>query len=139
MLAAPTAAELLANPVVQQALQDAWADSQPHDPARRHEEGGWVYMDVSSGKVSIRRSRSGIQDRIDLGQPEIVLMSVVVAKFHTHPNPTSEGWNPEPSALDEYYDDLHGVPDLIVSDSGTFVSGPDSRRGGLAGPAGYPS
>jgi hypothetical protein len=37
---APTAAELLNESVVQTALADAWTDSQPGDPSRRHEEGG---------------------------------------------------------------------------------------------------
>ena len=35
----PTADELLAEPVVQQALDAAWQDSLPNDPGQRHEEG----------------------------------------------------------------------------------------------------
>ena len=138
MPTAPTAVELLKNPLVRQALDKAWIDSLAYDPLRRHEEGGWIYMDVSNGQISIRRAQSGVLDRINLNNPEIVLLSVVVGKFHTHPNPSVEGWNPRPSDLDVYYDDLHGVPDLIVSDKGEFVSGPTSRRGGPSGPAGYP-
>jgi hypothetical protein len=40
----PTMADLLSNPVVQRALEEAWLDSQADDSARRHEEGGWVYL-----------------------------------------------------------------------------------------------
>ena len=42
----PTANELSANPMIQQALEDAWNDSLTMDPARRHEEGGWIYLDL---------------------------------------------------------------------------------------------
>jgi hypothetical protein len=63
---------------------------------------------------------------------------VVVGKFHTHPNPTLEGWDPGPSIADQRVDALHGVPDLIRADDGVYHSGPDSRRGGLGGNAGFP-
>jgi hypothetical protein len=72
-------------------------------------------------------------------QPPALAGSVVVGKFHTHPNPTAEGWNPGPSATDQRIDALHGVPDLIRADSGVTVSGPHSRRGGLRGRQGFPS
>jgi hypothetical protein len=64
---------------------------------------------------------------------------VVVGKFHTHPNPTAEGWDPGPSPGDQQVDAIHGVPDLIRAEDGIHVSGPDSRRGGLGGGPGYPS
>ena len=92
-LAAPTADELMQNPVVQKALLDAW-NEQPANAARRHEEGGWIYMDISNGKITVERAFQGSHHRIDLTQPVVILMSVVVAKFHTHPNPSSEGWDP---------------------------------------------
>ncbi|PWU10185.1 MAG: hypothetical protein C5B50_25995 [Verrucomicrobia bacterium] len=63
---------------------------------------------------------------------------MVVGKFHTHPNPTAEGWEPGPSAADLYVDEMHGVPDLIRADNGIYASGPTSRRGGLAGGSGFP-
>jgi len=46
---APTAVDLLNELVVQQALQQAWNDSLPGDPVQRHEEGGWIYMDNTTG------------------------------------------------------------------------------------------
>jgi hypothetical protein len=135
---APTAAELQNNPEVQSALHQAWTDSQAGDPAKRHEEGGWIYQNTTTGKISVRRAPAGAQASLDLSHPPTLDGSVVVGKFHTHPNPTSEGWNPGPSPGDIRVDALHGVPDLIQADDGVHVSGPDSRRGGPGGGPGYP-
>jgi hypothetical protein len=136
---APTAAELLDDPLLLQALEQAWADSLSGDPSQRHEEGGWIYMNITSGEIAMRRAQSGRQAAIDLSRPPALAGSMVVGKFHTHPNPTAEGWNPGPSATDQRIDALHGVPDLIRTDSGVYVSGPQSRRGGLRGRQGFPS
>jgi hypothetical protein len=136
---APTAGELEAHPVVRAAMATAWADSFPDDPTLRHEEGGWIYMNVTSGEVTVRRAPPGERDGIDLSNPVAVSGCVVVGVYHTHPNPTALGWNPEPSPHDRFLDARRGVPDLIASDVGVFHSGPPSRRGGLAGPLGYPS
>jgi hypothetical protein len=135
---APTAPELLADPMVQLALDQAWAASQPTDPNARHEEGGWIYIDLSTGQLTIRRAPAVAQAGIDLSNPPTVAGAVVVGKFHTHPQPVAEGWNPGPSASDLYYDTLHGVPDLIKAEDGIHLSGPDSRRKGLAGGPGFP-
>jgi len=75
---------------------------------------------------------------LDLSSPEIVPGSVVVATFHTHPNPSAEGWNPEPSDEDTESAWLLGVPCLIRADDGIHVTGPVSRRGGLLGGPGFP-
>jgi hypothetical protein len=136
---APSAAELMQHPAVQQALDQAWLDSVPDDPLRRHEEGGWIYCDPASGGITIERASPGAQAGIDLSSPPAVPGSMVVGKFHTHPNPSAEGWEPGPSAGDQLVDAIHGVPDLIRADDGLHVSGPDSRRGGLVGEAGFPA
>jgi hypothetical protein len=135
---APTAAELLQDAEVQAALDQAWIDSAPGDPMHRHEEGGWIYLDVNSGSLTIQRATRGTGAGIDLSKPPLILDRVVVGKFHTHPNPTAEGWIPGPSEQDELMDDKHGVPDLIRADDGIHFSGPLSRRGGLAGGPGFP-
>jgi hypothetical protein len=136
---APTAAELLNHLVVCAALDQAWSDSEADDPVRRHEEGGWIYLDLSSGAIAIRRAVPGQQASINLSSPPIVVGSVVVGKFHTHPNPGAEGWLTGPSPSDLTVDAIHGVPDIIRADHGVHLSGPESRRGGLAGPPGYPN
>jgi hypothetical protein len=128
----------LNDPVVRSALDQAWADSQPGDPALRHEEGGWIYLALTNGAITAVRAALGAQSSIDLNNPPAVAGAIVVGKFHTHPNPTSEGWEPGPSPGDQLVDALHGVPDLIRADDGMYVSGPMSRRGGLAGGPGYP-
>src|SRR6266568_8096020 len=90
---APTATELLAEPTVQAALAQTWSDSQPGAaPGIRHEEGGWIYMDLTTGQIHTERAVRGIDDEIDLSRPPLVTGSVVVGKFHTHPNPAAEGW-----------------------------------------------
>jgi hypothetical protein len=75
---------------------------------------------------------------LDLSSPPLVPDSVVVATFHTHPNPSAEGWEPGPSAADTQSAWDFGVPCLIRTDNGIYLTGPDSRRGGLIGPPGYP-
>jgi hypothetical protein len=97
---APTTAELLGDPVVQQAMEQAWADSLPDDPAHRHEEGGWIYIDTTTAQITVRRAPAGSQAELDLNHPPQVPGCVVVGTFHTHPNPTAEGWYSGPSITD---------------------------------------
>lgn len=136
---APTASELEAHPVVQDALAQAWLDSQPADRKKRHEEGGWVYINVTTGELSIVRAPRGVQTAIDLTHPSTFHDCFVVGKFHTHPNPIDEGWFPGPSIRDKIVDAVHGVPDLIQADNGVYHCGPDRRRGGLSGKPGFPA
>jgi len=137
-MSAPTAAQLLNHPTVRQALDDAWKDSCPHDPQLRHEEGGWIYLDLSTGEIQTRRAGAGLQAELNLDSPPAVTGAVVVGVFHTHPNPTAGGWYGGPSEADRLADERDGVPDLIRADDGIHLSGPESRRGGLGGGPGYP-
>jgi hypothetical protein len=137
-LQAPAVTDLLGDPLVLQALEDAWQDSEPADVRRRHEEGGWVYWDTTTGGVFVRRALAGRGSAIDLSAPPAVRGAVVVATFHTHPNPGSEGWDMGPSADDTRSAWAAGVPCLIRADDGTHTTGPDSRRGGLGGGPGFP-
>lgn len=136
---APSAAELEAHPLVRAAVETAWVDSQSIDPLSRHEEGGWIYFDPATGELTVVRARPGQQAVINLSHPPEQVGYYVVGKFHTHPNPTAEGWTPGPSAGDLRVDARHGVPDLIRADDGIHYSGPDRRRGGLGGNPGYPA
>jgi hypothetical protein len=138
MVSAPTAAELLQDPTVLQALEQAWLDSSPDDPTR-HEEGGWVYANTTTGAISVRRATAGVRASLDLNTPPVVSGSVVVATYHTHPNPSSEGWETGPSSADTASAFLFGVPCLIRAEDGIHVTGPSSRRGGLSGNPGYPA
>ena len=94
-------------------------------------------------KSDLRRAAADVQDggsdsEVNLANPPRVPGWVVVGVFHTHPNPSAEGWEPGPSVADRYADERDGVPDLIIADNGIYVSGPGSRRGGLAGGPGFP-
>jgi hypothetical protein len=130
---------LLNDEIVKLALEQAWLDSLSNDAANRHEEGGWIYVDAASGNLTVRRTPAGVQAALDVGNPPIVLGSVVVATFHTHPNPSSEGWMTGPSDADTDSAWLLGVPCLIRADDGVHTTGPDSRRGGLSGNPGFPA
>jgi hypothetical protein len=135
---APTADDLLNDATVRAALEQAWIDSLPSDPANRHEEGGWVYLDTTTGTISVQRAPSGARAALDLNTPPAVPGTVVVATFHTHPNPSAEGWETGPSRADTQSAWFFGVPCLIRADDGVHATGPPSRRGGLAGGPGYP-
>ena len=135
---APTASELLQHPAVRRALEEAWKHSQPEEPDQRHEEGGWIYMDTTTGEIATRRAPSGRQTAINLNWPPTLPGHVVVGKFHTPPNPSAEGWVTGPSSSDRAIDARHGVPDLILADDGIHVSGPEVRRGGTRGGPGFP-
>lgn len=134
----PTTAELQNNPTVRQALEQAWNDSQPNDPTQRHEEGGWIYQNTTTGEITTRRAPRGQQASINVNSPPQVPGSVPVGTFHTHPNPSSEGWDPGPSGADTRNANRRGVQTLIRSDDGVHTTGPDSRRGGLGGGSGFP-
>jgi proteasome lid subunit RPN8/RPN11 len=134
----PTATELRDNPVVQSAIEEAWNDSKSHDPETRHEEGGWIYMNLLTGEITVRRAAAGYQSEVNLADPPHLSGHVVAGVFHTHPNPSADGWEPGPSEADRFADERDGVPDLIRADNGIYVSGPESRRGGLAGGPGFP-
>ena len=81
-------------------------------------------MNLTTGKFAVSRAQRGKQAAIDLSSP-LRFDGVLVGKFHTHPNPSSEGWNPGPSEADDVVDDRHGVPDLIRADNGVYFSGPE--------------
>jgi hypothetical protein len=134
----PTASELLARSEVIQALVGAWADSRVNDPTDRHEEGGWIYLELSTGVIVTRRAPAGTRSRLSLANPPLLPNHVIVGTFHTHPNSASEGWETGPSVQDERAASNSGVPWLIRAENGDHSAGPVSRRGGLGGGAGYP-
>jgi len=133
-----TAEQLRQHPTVLDALEEAWNESQADVPDERHEEGGWIYMDTTTGTVSIRRAERGRQASIRLGDPPILDGSVVIATFHTHPQRAAEGWHTGPSSHDRKSAEKLGVPCLIRAEDDIHVTGPGSRRGGLKGNPGYP-
>lgn len=134
----PTAPELLACPDVIRAMNEAWADSLANNPALRHEEGGWIYLELSTGMVVTQRAPAGTRSRLSLGNPPLLANHVIVGTFHTHPNPASEGWDTGPSDQDQKAANVSGVPWLIRAEDTDHSTGPASRRGGLSGGPGFP-
>ena len=96
-------------------------------------------MDTATGQISILRTPPGRQNTLDLRNPLLVAGSVVVATFHTHPNPTTEGFFGGPSGFDQLSADALGVPCLIRADDGDYTTEPERRRGGLTGDPGFPA
>jgi hypothetical protein len=135
---APNSTELQASPVVQAAFTAAWADSFPDDPKLRHEEGGYIYINPTTGDILVRRALPGGRRMLDLDSPPDVPGCYLVATYHTHPNPIAEGHDPDPSPDDIRWAFDTGVPWFVVTEIGVFVVGPDRRAGGLTGPSGYP-
>ena len=81
---------------------------------------------------------TGTRSRLSLANPPLLPNHLIVGTFHTHPHPASEGWATEPSTQDALAARHTGVPRLIRAEDGDHRTGPDSRRGGLGGGAGYP-
>jgi hypothetical protein len=138
-MAAPTASELQAQPVVQAAFAAAWADSFPDDPTMRHEEGGYIYCNTTTGDVTSRRAPPGTRKLVDLSYPPSLPGYYLVATYHTHPNPPVDGYDPTPSDADIREADGSSVPWLVIAEEAVYVAGPDQRvGGGFRGDPGYP-
>lgn len=135
---APTAAELEAHPVVRAAFRAAWADSFPDDATLRHEEGGYIYANPTTGEIAVRRTLPGHRKYLNLNNPPELVGYFLIATYHTHPTLIADGGDPDPSRDDVYWAFDSGVPWFIVSELGVVSVGPDRRVGGLTGDPGYP-
>jgi hypothetical protein len=134
----PSAAELLRNAAVIAAMEGAWRDSLVGDSIGRHEEGGWIYLEIATAAIVTRRAPAGTRSRLSLANPPLLPGHVIVGTFHTHPNLASEGWTTGPSNQDILAAEYSGVPWLVRAEDGNYHAGPDRRRGGIAGGPGYP-
>ncbi|MFO0805226.1 MAG: hypothetical protein U0791_19145 [Gemmataceae bacterium] len=135
---APSAEELKEHPVVKAAFAAAWADSFPDDSALRHEEGGFIYANPTTGEIIVRRAPPGLMRLLDLTHPPSVPGAFLVATYHTHPNPIALGWNPDPSDDDRELAEGSGLPWFVISELGVDFAGPSRRVNGLSGSPGYP-
>jgi hypothetical protein len=148
----PDFSKLVANNSIIKELRKAWLASNASNIPNhgQHEEGGWVFLNLLTGDLSVQRQAAGAQAGIDLSNPPAQADSVVVAKFHTHPN-LGPHWIHGPSGGpghprgDIEVDTEHGVPDIVVAQPKGpadatlkfFQSGPASRTH-LAGNQGLP-
>jgi len=145
---APTFDELRKNSTVSEAINDAWRASDVGINDRvlqAHEEGGWVFMNLIDGSLSIERAKPVGTDFIIVEPPPQVEDSVLVAIFHTHPDLGPVGM---PSRHDRREDSRRGVPNLVAGNTGNKpdvfqvrLSGPSVRKHlaseyGIPGPTG---
>jgi hypothetical protein len=111
----------LTDPTIIAEISRAWQESQTDDPAARHEEGGYVVLnpDLSYG---VERWRRGGQFRIvppSLDVNGCYNGRVVVAAFHTHPNPsvdeTGREWEQGPTESDRRWHVRRKLRGYVVS------------------------
>ncbi|MEL6484361.1 MAG: hypothetical protein AAFP96_05890, partial [Bacteroidota bacterium] len=124
--------EILNDPVVQNALDEAWSDSQEGTP-NEHEEGGWIVHEIVEGSSDpcqeyeprIYRWPPGVSDEIIASQRPSGDNIRVVADFHTHPGPENDpnfvNHVPSLSDLQNSADDK--IPGII-----RYGSGPTSAN-----------
>jgi hypothetical protein len=132
---APTFDELRRHPTVYEAITAAWTASDigvKDAVTEAHEEGGWIYMNILDGSISIVRATPTHTDAIALEPaPPPEPNTVLVAMFHTHPSLRNRG----PSRHDLVHDARRGIPNLVAANPGSdrakfqiFLSGPSVRR-----------
>jgi len=112
------------------AINSAWADSNPDTRGQKREQGFWVYQNTTTGNYGSRRFPTEGSSRHSMrpGFPPAVAGYKVVAFFHTHPNTEAEGYVPNvasPSDL-EYSKELGrrlgmgNLPGIFKSHDGVF-------------------
>ena len=135
---APTFDELRNNPNVAEAIEAAWQASDIGAKDRvteGHEEGGWIFMSLIDGSLSIQRAKPEGTDFIRLEPPpDAGYGEVLVAMFHTHPT-IGRRDTAFPSSSDLTRDKRRGVPNLVAGNLGkkrdvfqVRLSGPAQRK-----------
>ena len=127
--------ELRKNSVVAAAIKDAWnaSDVGTRDLVTEpHEEGGWIFMNLIDGSLSIVRAKAEGTNFIRVEPPPDVPDSILVAIFHTHPH---MGPRAKPGRHDIQHDARRGVPNLVAANTGNnpevyqiYLSGPSMRK-----------
>lgn len=114
----------------------------PPPPFPTHEEGGFIYMNLITGRLTTRSVSAGGQAGLVLNAPQVVTDSIVVGGFHTHPNVGACWGTPAFSGADNTWTATNGVPLLMigafpaVANTSTHATG--STRKHLAGNRGLP-
>ena len=124
---------ILNEPVVRDALHEAWQDSQPGRTGG-HEEGGFILKN-EVGKIRVMRWPRGERDFI-LMPPHVACRigdSEIIGTFHTHPN-TGADYLQEPGETDRRAvrddPDLKGVGyvgELVISQRAIFLIAPNGE------------
>lgn len=131
--ARPSLDDLLADPVVDAALRQAWTDSLPFAPevpfdqpgSMKREQGGRIVWNRKPGTVEVIRVLPGARDGLPTIQgtrPTNDSEREVVAWFHTHPNTLQEGYLPDPSPADVSFTcNVALVGGLVETHDGRFL------------------
>lgn len=122
---------ILNEPIVRDALSEAWQDSQP-GPSSGHEEGGFILRN-GAGEVRVIRWPTGGRDSIST-PPHVgcrIEDNEIIATFHTHPN-TGADYLQEPGEADRRGvrddPDLKGVGyvgEFVISQRAIYLIAPD--------------
>ncbi len=150
-----TGEELKDHPDVIQQLNEAWDDSLPMMPpatskddieSGNHEEGGWIYLNLVTGKLEFKKAdklriivRAGTPPEmaIDLSLPPTLDDAVIIANYHIHPN--EPGVYAEGPSGDDYATiDSYGIPGLMKDWKKVWVYGSVPMRLKLSGNRTYP-
>jgi len=117
--------DLLAEPAIIAEIKRAWLESQVDDAAKRHEEGGYITLGPDQS-LAIERWLRGSQSRIlppPMDRKNCYNGRVVVATFHTHPNPPidedGQEWEQSPGESDRRWHARRGLRGFVVTR--TFV------------------
>jgi hypothetical protein len=104
-----------------------WQDSLSDKPSDRHEEGGFA-LHNTDGSVSVERWPRGERFRITpppLDDDNCYNGKVVIAAFHTHPNPPVDElgrqWQQEPSVADRRWHGRRKLPGFVISRDFVFA------------------
>jgi hypothetical protein len=121
----PDAADIVNDPMVKAAIDQAYEDSLAADLEARHEEGGWIIESMSTGALRVERCAGGPSGDMfmevcdaNLGPDEHA-----AAFFHTHPGPETDEngnhWQNDPSTEDR--DALSGDQFGVVRTDNNYI------------------
>ena len=124
-------ADPLLDPTVIAELKRAWLESDTFSESNRHEEGGYI-LSNSDLSFAVERWPRGKQSRISppaLDANDCYNGRVVVATFHTHPNPPTdeagEEWEQGPSQSDRRWHAIRKLKGFVISRFHVYEIGPD--------------
>src|SRR5690349_21188632 len=116
-----SARDPLDDATVRREIAMAWRDSEPDHPQLRHEEGGYIVVNFS-GSYEVDRWPRGTGSTIvppPLDANGCYNERVVVATFHTHPNPAVDElgreWDQAPSGSDRRWHHKRKLRGIVVS------------------------
>jgi hypothetical protein len=145
----PYLEEIMRDPTVIAALDVAWHDTNADviPVTNASEQGGWIYMDLQTGRLTVRRQvnpllaprRPGENQpgafTISLEQCPILSGSVLVGIFHTHPTVPFTGASDPDRALGP----IQGVPGIVRGRDGQYdFTGPERRAGDFSSARRFP-